>query len=305
MTDPDRLAQIAANLTENALRYTPEAGRVSFTVQPHAGGVQLDIADTGPGIDAGDLSRVFEKFYVARKYRRRTPRGVGTGTGHRQATRRRARGNRFRAIGCRERNPLHRFASGPDGFRPLIHVFALRCPRAVPDHCRRPTPSTRVAAAGGRTRGRRGRQRPARDFLGALAGPGLSVIAEVKRASPSRGVIDADLDPIALAVEYGQGGAAAISVLTEPLHFQGSLDDLRRVSRAVDVPVLRKDFLIDPVQIWEARASGADAVLLIVAVLDDATLTELLALTHAIGMESLVEVHTADEVERARAAGRE
>lgn len=148
-----------------------------------------------------------------------------------------------------------------------------------------------------------GRREPARDFLGALAGPGLSVIAEVKRASPSRGVIDADLDPIALAVEYGQGGAAAISVLTEPLYFQGSLDDLRRVSRAVDVPVLRKDFVIDPVQIWETRASGADAVLLIVAGLDDATLTELLALTHATGMEALVEVHTVDEVERARAAG--
>jgi indole-3-glycerol phosphate synthase len=148
-----------------------------------------------------------------------------------------------------------------------------------------------------------GRQEPARDFLGALGGPGLSIIAEVKRASPSRGVIDADLDPIALAAEYGQGGAAAISVLTEPLHFQGSLDDLRRVRRAVDVPVLRKDFLIDAVQIWEARAAGADAVLLIVAVLDDASLTELLALTRATGMESLVEVHTADEVERARAAG--
>ena len=79
MTDPDRLAQIAANLTENALRYTPEAGRVSFTVQPHAGGVQLDVADSGPGIDAGDLSRVFEKFYVARKYRRERPEGSGLG----------------------------------------------------------------------------------------------------------------------------------------------------------------------------------------------------------------------------------
>ena len=147
------------------------------------------------------------------------------------------------------------------------------------------------------------RQEPARGFLAALAGPDLAVIAEVKRASPSRGVIDAKLDPISLAVEYGRGGAAAISVLTEPLHFQGSLDDLRRVRGGVDVPVLRKDFLIDPVQIWEARAAGADAVLLIVAVLDDTGLAELLTLTHATGMEALVEVHTAGEVERARAAG--
>jgi indole-3-glycerol phosphate synthase len=146
-------------------------------------------------------------------------------------------------------------------------------------------------------------QEPARDFLAALAGPGLAVIAEVKRASPSRGLIDAQLDPISLAVEYGRGGAAAISVLTEPHHFQGSLDDLRRVRGCVDVPVLRKDFLIDPVQIWEARAAGADAVLLIVAVLDDTVLAELLTLTHASGMEALVEVHTAEEVERARAAG--
>jgi indole-3-glycerol phosphate synthase len=151
------------------------------------------------------------------------------------------------------------------------------------------------AAAGG--------QEPARDFLAALTGPGLSVVAEVKRASPSRGVIDSELDPVVLAVEYGFAGAAAISVLTEPDHFRGSLDDLRRVRGGVEVPVLRKDFLIDPVQIWEARAAGADAVLLIVAVLDDAKLTELLALTYATGMEALVEVHTADEVERARAAG--
>jgi len=147
------------------------------------------------------------------------------------------------------------------------------------------------------------RQEPARDFLAALARPGLSVIAEIKRASPSRGLIDGQLDPVTLAVEYRRGGAAAISVLTEPHHFRGSLEDLRRVRGAVDVPVLRKDFLVDPVQIWEARASGADAVLLIVAALDDATLAELLAMTHATGMESLVEVHTAVEVKRARAAG--
>jgi len=148
-----------------------------------------------------------------------------------------------------------------------------------------------------------GRQEPARDFLAALAGPGLAVVAEVKRASPSRGPIDIDLDPVALAARYEGAGAAAISVLTEPRHFLGSLEDLRRVRQTVDVPVLRKDFLVDPVHIWEARAAGADAVLLIVAALDDATLADLLALTHATGMEALVEVHNAIEVERARAAG--
>ncbi len=148
-----------------------------------------------------------------------------------------------------------------------------------------------------------GRQGPVRDFLAALTSPGLSVIAEVKRASPSRGLIEGDLDPAALAAEYGAGGAAAISVLTEPRHFLGSLEDLRRVRQAVDVPVLRKDFLVDPVQIWEARAAGADAVLLIVAALDDETLGNLLALTHVIGMEALVEVHNPVEVQRARAAG--
>jgi indole-3-glycerol phosphate synthase len=147
------------------------------------------------------------------------------------------------------------------------------------------------------------RQEPARDFLAALAGPGLAVVAEVKRASPSRGPIHIDLDPIALAARYEGAGAAAISVLTEPRHFLGSLEDLRRVRQTVDVPVLRKDFLVDLVQIWEARAAGADAVLLIVAALDDAMLADLLALTHATGMEALVEVHNEVEVERARAAG--
>ncbi|MDH5615652.1 MAG: indole-3-glycerol phosphate synthase TrpC, partial [Acidimicrobiia bacterium] len=146
-------------------------------------------------------------------------------------------------------------------------------------------------------------QKPARDLLAALAAPGLSVIAEVKRASPSRGIIHADLDPIMLAGAYGRGGADAISVLTEPRYFLGSLDDLRRVRQTVEVPVLRKDFLLDPIQIWEARATGADAVLLIVAALDDAKLAGLLAVTKATGMEALVEVHNAIEVDRALAAG--
>jgi indole-3-glycerol phosphate synthase len=147
------------------------------------------------------------------------------------------------------------------------------------------------------------RQEPARDFLGALSEPGLSVIAELKRASPSRGLIDPDLNPAKLAREYEGGGAAALSVLTEPRHFLGSLDDLRRARAAVDVPVLRKDFLLDPVQVWEARAAGADAVLLIVAALDDETLADLLTETRLTGMEAMVEVHTAPEVERARSTG--
>ena len=147
------------------------------------------------------------------------------------------------------------------------------------------------------------RQGPARDFAAALKAPGLSVIAEIKRASPSRGPIDPDLNPPALAAEYQRGGAACISVLTEPRHFLGSLDDLLQVREAVRVPVLRKDFILDPVQIWEARAVGADAVLLIVAALDDQTLVDLLAETHLAGMEALVEVHNEDEVDRAGAAG--
>jgi indole-3-glycerol phosphate synthase len=146
-------------------------------------------------------------------------------------------------------------------------------------------------------------QEPARDLIRALGGPGLSVIAEVKRASPSRGPIATGLDPAALAGEYGRGGAAAISVLTEPRHFLGSLDDLRRARAAVDVPVLRKDFLLDPVQIWEARANGADAVLLIVAALDDRSLTDLIGETRVAGMHALVEVHNESEADRALAAG--
>lgn len=144
---------------------------------------------------------------------------------------------------------------------------------------------------------------PTRDFPGALAVPGLSVIAEIKRRSPSAGVIAAGLDPSAQAARYVAGGAAAISVLTEPDFFDGSLDDLRAVRSAVEVPVLRKDFILEPVQIWESRAVGADAVLLVVAALDDDTLRRLLDDAHAVGMTALVEVHTAAEAARAVAAG--
>ena len=132
---------------------------------------------------------------------------------------------------------------------------------------------------------------------------GVPVIAEIKRASPSKGHLADIPDPAALAAEYERGGAAAISVLTEGHRFLGSLDDLNRVRAAVHIPVLRKDFITTPYQIWEARAHGADMVLLIVAALDDATLRALLELTHKLGMTALVETHTAEEIERAVTAG--
>jgi indole-3-glycerol phosphate synthase/phosphoribosylanthranilate isomerase len=128
------------------------------------------------------------------------------------------------------------------------------------------------------------------------------LIAEIKRASPSKGVIAEHVDPVAQARAYEQGGASAVSVLTEPHFFRGSLDQLRAVRAAVDLPVLRKDFILDPYQVYEARAAGADALLLICSLLDDAQLTDLLALTRSLGMEALVEAHDAAEVCRAVAA---
>lgn len=141
-------------------------------------------------------------------------------------------------------------------------------------------------------------------FAAALAGDGVAVIAEVKRASPSRGVISAIPDPAALARAYADGGAGAISVLTEPQWFHGSLADLSAVAAATEIPVLRKDFVVDAYQVWQARAAGAAAVLLIVAALDDATLTGLLDVADDAGLDALVEVHDAEEVGRAAAAYR-
>jgi indole-3-glycerol phosphate synthase/phosphoribosylanthranilate isomerase len=145
-----------------------------------------------------------------------------------------------------------------------------------------------------------------RPFAAALrptfGGP-ARLIAEVKRASPSKGLLAERFDPVARARAYTAGGAAAISVLTEPDFFLGSLDDLSAVRAAVDAPVLRKDFLLDPYQVYEARAAGADAVLLICALLDDATLRDLLALARSLEMEALIEAHNADEARRAVAAG--
>jgi indole-3-glycerol phosphate synthase len=150
---------------------------------------------------------------------------------------------------------------------------------------------------------------PARGFRAALAGGGraatgaVAVIAEVKRRSPSKGDLRPDLDPAVLAGAYRAGGAAAVSVLTEPLHFGGSPEDLQKVRAAVDLPVLRKDFVTVPYQVWEARAWGADAVLLIVAALDASLLADLLAEADAAGLDALVEVHTRDEAAVAAAAG--
>ena len=146
---------------------------------------------------------------------------------------------------------------------------------------------------------------PARDFEGALrALPGtVRLIAEVKKASPSRGVLAPDLDPVAVATAYARHGAHAISVLTDEKYFKGSLDDLRAVRAAVDVPLLRKDFTVDDYQLWESRAAGADAVLLIVSILDPPQLSDLLAAAKGLGLAALVECHTAAEVDMALTAG--
>jgi indole-3-glycerol phosphate synthase len=147
-------------------------------------------------------------------------------------------------------------------------------------------------------------QRPARDFAGRLRqGDSIAVIAEVKRASPSKGAIAAIPDPGQLAAAYEEGGASAISVLTEGRRFGGSLADLAEVRRAVDIPVLRKDFVVSSYQVWEARAYGADLVLLIVAALDQYALVGLIERTCSLGMVPLVEVHNEAELQRALSAG--
>jgi indole-3-glycerol phosphate synthase len=144
---------------------------------------------------------------------------------------------------------------------------------------------------------------PARDLAAALAAPGLGVIGEIKRRSPSAGPIAPDVDPAATAAAYVAGGAVAVSVLTEPAFFDGSLEDLALARGAVDVPVLRKDFTLCPEQIWEARVAGADAVLLIVAILGDGQLDELLGVAGEAALSAVVEAHGASEVGRAVAAG--
>jgi indole-3-glycerol phosphate synthase len=155
---------------------------------------------------------------------------------------------------------------------------------------------------------------PPRDFLRALRrerGTGgrrrgtVRIVAEIKKASPSRGVLRPDFEPVTLACAYAEAGASAISVLTDAPFFQGSLAHLQAVRGAVDLPILRKDFHLDPYQVWEARAAGADAVLLIAAALPASELQNLLGLSREIGLAALVEVHTRPELDAALACGAE
>jgi indole-3-glycerol phosphate synthase len=144
---------------------------------------------------------------------------------------------------------------------------------------------------------------PALDVMAALLAAGVGVIAEVKRRSPSKGDLAAIPEPAALAADYAAAGARVISVLTEKRRFGGSLDDLDAVRSAVDIPVLRKDFMVSPYQVHEARLHGADMVLLIVAALEQNALVSLLDRVESLGMTALVEVHNAEEADRALEAG--
>jgi len=157
-----------------------------------------------------------------------------------------------------------------------------------------PEPVLRIAA---------GRAKAPRDFGGALARDQVNVIAEIKKASPSAGVLRRDFEPATLARAFEGAGAAALSVLTEEENFQGALAHLRDARAAVGLPMLRKDFIVDAWQVWEARAANADSFLLITAALDDVPLAALLNLGRELGMEALVEVHTPEELDRVLAAG--
>ena len=143
------------------------------------------------------------------------------------------------------------------------------------------------------------RQKPALDLAPALKGDHVRLIAEVKQASPSRGTLSLNFNPIELARTYAEGGAAAISVLTEANYFMGSIEHLAAIKEAVGLPLLRKDFIFDPYQIYESRAYGADALLLITSILSQEQLKELVSLSHSLGLRCLVEVHNEGEVKRA------
>jgi len=151
-----------------------------------------------------------------------------------------------------------------------------------------------------------GSQPPPLDLAGALVGDTVKIIAEVKKASPSKGMIKADFDPVKIAREYALGGAAAISVLTEEKYFQGSPDYLKPIATDLGKnrpPLLRKDFIIDPYQVYEARALGADTILLIVAILSPLELSSLLELSHSLGMAVLAETHDETEIKTAVESG--
>ena len=160
----------------------------------------------------------------------------------------------------------------------------------------------RVSLAAMRRRAESAAHAP-RDMLAALRGERVALIAEVKCASPSRGLLSADFAPVMIAAAYAHNGASAISVLTDEDFFRGRLSYLTAIRRAVDVPLLRKDFIIDPYQVYEGRAAGADAILLIVAALSDGQLSELYALTRQLGMRPLVEAHNEEEMARAIGLG--
>jgi indole-3-glycerol phosphate synthase len=180
--------------------------------------------------------------------------------------------------------------------RPTILDEILHWKRGEIERCRAAVPLEAVQAESERA--------PApRDFEAALRRAGISLIAEVKRASPSKGLLRPDLDPGALAREYETGGAAAISVLTDEHFFQGGLDHLCAVRQRVNLPVLRKDFILDPYQVYQARAAGADAILLIAAALSDDALHSLHRLAAELGLAALVEVRSAAEVVRALKVG--
>ena len=145
--------------------------------------------------------------------------------------------------------------------------------------------------------------KPPRDFAAALLRPQVNIISELKKASPSRGLLREEFHPVELAKGFELAGATALSVLTEEEFFQGSAKDLREARKACEIPALRKDFIVDAWQVWEARAIDADSFLLIVAALSDAVLAELLALGRDLGMEALIEVHTRAELDRAISVG--
>ncbi len=173
----------------------------------------------------------------------------------------------------------------------------------IAEHVRGVIKSRRVALPSAALRERAPFALPTRGFAAALAGNARRIIAEVKRASPSQGTIREDFDPVAIARGFAANGASALSVLTEERFFHGSLNYLERIRAAVAVPLLRKDFTLDGYQLLEARSFGADAVLLIVALLDRVLIKELIAEASALALDALVEVHTESELEIALEAG--